>query len=921
MRSRGDSGPVLPLEANRIGKRSRETLHHELETSSLTFGLNRPPSNWEHVPELTRILIIGTSTFTSIPSSACKVVQQLGYQVHMAEESMDAIRDIREDRNKYCAVLCTIAQAGKDNGLSILEKIKMLNKRIPVVMLSLKELNAAAILCVKAGAADCFSAPFSVETFYHRLGNIVEAFYLKNTLADYQKEMRILRESTETLKQQEGEAQAAKTFLIAQNTQLKFDLSKVELDSREQNRRVPEDDEAEVYKSNIPILNQEIDRLREELAKRDQKILDMEVDYVNLELQMEKSTITVRQQLETTQLALTQLQEQRRPATSMPNDTSALEFEIEELKNELKGLGKKMEDKIKQNEYLEKQWLEEKNTRMHLESDLIKMDQEINKLRDQAQRDTTEIDALTRRLTLVYVRTNSNRQNNTGDLLNSEETEEEKQMMKSLVKARPVDNGMRITSMSSTLGKIVINKEASMERIQQGLQNVLKTIKGNGGRELLRASSNIETVVNTESLDKMTQQWIRTQFAGNAGDTADKEEFQDFPDDDYIVYPDADVSELLSWEFDVFAQEEENLIPLLVAMFKDLQLLKKFDIRESTLMKWLETIRQHYRPNPYHNFRHAFDVTHTCFMFLKMGNAVSMLTSLDILSLMVAAVCHDLDHPATTNSFQIASKSKLAITYNDISVLENYHASYAFKTFERTRHDIFAGLNPQQFAEMRKSVINGILFTDMAHHFELVAKLNDHLKVDQFSKENLAHRQLLFSVLLHSADISNNSKPVNSRAWSDCVFQEFMNQGDKEREMGLPISPYFDRNNTDEVKVSLNFIDFLVQPLYSALVKFLPSLSVTLQYTMENRAYWASLSSNPEVRAVAATPTNLGTGRRRGKDLGTMVRQMDKAKLGKSISQNAEITRSQSGPAALRTEGTAQRKTRYSEPLHLPKIT
>ena len=42
----------------------------------------------------------------------------------------------------------------------------------------------------------------------------------------------------------------------------------------------------------------------------------------------------------------------------------------------------------------------------------------------------------------------------------------------------------------------------------------------------------------------------------------------------------------------------------------------------------------------------------------------------DVLALLVASLTHDLDHPANTNAFEIASASPLALLYNDVHVLE-----------------------------------------------------------------------------------------------------------------------------------------------------------------------------------------------------------------------------------------------------------
>lgn len=49
------------------------------------------------------------------------------------------------------------------------------------------------------------------------------------------------------------------------------------------------------------------------------------------------------------------------------------------------------------------------------------------------------------------------------------------------------------------------------------------------------------------------------------------------------------------------------------------------------------------------------------------------LDQVDIISLLLAAFIHDFGHPGLMNSYFINTKSNLAITYHDKSVLENYH--------------------------------------------------------------------------------------------------------------------------------------------------------------------------------------------------------------------------------------------------------
>lgn len=44
----------------------------------------------------------------------------------------------------------------------------------------------------------------------------------------------------------------------------------------------------------------------------------------------------------------------------------------------------------------------------------------------------------------------------------------------------------------------------------------------------------------------------------------------------------------------------------------------------------------------------------------------------------LAASVHDTDHPGYSNVFLINTKNKMALRYNDKSVLENHHVALAF---------------------------------------------------------------------------------------------------------------------------------------------------------------------------------------------------------------------------------------------------
>ena len=53
-----------------------------------------------------------------------------------------------------------------------------------------------------------------------------------------------------------------------------------------------------------------------------------------------------------------------------------------------------------------------------------------------------------------------------------------------------------------------------------------------------------------------------------------------------------------------------------------------------------------------------------------------------MMSYILAAACHDVDHPGVNNIYLIESRDKLAIRYNDISVLENHHVAITFDVLQ-----------------------------------------------------------------------------------------------------------------------------------------------------------------------------------------------------------------------------------------------
>ena len=78
-------------------------------------------------------------------------------------------------------------------------------------------------------------------------------------------------------------------------------------------------------------------------------------------------------------------------------------------------------------------------------------------------------------------------------------------------------------------------------------------------------------------------------------------------------------------------------------------------------------------------------------------------------------------------------------------------------------------------------------------------------------------------LIIHAADISNPTKPYHIYLkWAKLVLEEFFEQGDREKTLGIPCS-----NDRKKVKLNLSqmsFIDYVVGPFISLYVTIFPKL-------------------------------------------------------------------------------------------------
>jgi len=276
-------------------------------------------------------------------------------------------------------------------------------------------------------------------------------------------------------------------------------------------------------------------------------------------------------------------------------------------------------------------------------------------------------------------------------------------------------------------------------------------------------------------------------------------------------------------------------------------------IREKTLIEFLKAIESRYNPTvSYHNHVHAADVTQSLHVLLQMGAKNFTEEKLELFSMLISAVVHDVGHTGLNNNFHINSRSELALLYNDVSVLENMHVSSMFRLIlgdnRDRRLDIFENFDEEQTTKARDFITKAVLSTDMKKHFAklnaikgIIMGANDlDMVLSSDIPKDLCLRSEVLTFIIHLADISNPSKEKTiATIWTDKLLDEGFKQGDLEESMGLPFSQLCDRNTTDREKSQIGFINFIVLPSYELLGKLIPRVETEVVPRLhENLKYW-----------------------------------------------------------------------------------
>ncbi|XP_033891800.3 cGMP-specific 3',5'-cyclic phosphodiesterase-like isoform X1 [Acipenser ruthenus] len=356
-----------------------------------------------------------------------------------------------------------------------------------------------------------------------------------------------------------------------------------------------------------------------------------------------------------------------------------------------------------------------------------------------------------------------------------------------------------------------------------------------------------------ETLDRAMAKQVVTLEVLSYHASASEEDTRELQVTAAAKVPSAQSLKLIDFSFSDFELSDMETTLATIRMFMDLNLVQNFQMKYEDLCQWVLSVKKNYRKHiAYHNWRHAFNTSQCMFAVLKSGRIQNKLNDLEMLALMIATLCHDLDHRGVNNSYIQRSEHPLAQLYCH-STMEHHHFDQCLMILNSPGNQILSGLSLEEYRTTLKMIERAILATDLALYMKKRGEFFELTKNSQFIWEDEHHRDLLRSMLMTACDISAITKPWPvQRRVAELVATEFFEQGDKERkELNIEPIDLMNRDKRDKIpSMQVGFIDAICIQLYETLAGLSEACSPLLEGCRKNRQNWKLLAEQDEKKLV-----------------------------------------------------------------------
>eukprot|EP00921_Rhytidocystis_pertsovi_P000844 GHVQ01001447.1.p1 GENE.GHVQ01001447.1~~GHVQ01001447.1.p1 ORF type:complete len:863 (-),score=122.66 GHVQ01001447.1:99-2687(-) len=317
---------------------------------------------------------------------------------------------------------------------------------------------------------------------------------------------------------------------------------------------------------------------------------------------------------------------------------------------------------------------------------------------------------------------------------------------------------------------------------------------------------------------------------------------------------------LMTWEFDAIKLSKivgNRALPMtFMACLKVQDLCSLFDITPRLFATFMVELEKGCSTtNPFHNSIHSADVVQAFHLLTYWSNMSGsnnrFIGSQDMLAGLLSCAILSYQHPGLSNSFLTRSQHPVALRYNDKHPLESHQIASAFCLMHSSKvEDPLMNLSEEQYMSVRKMIVRMVIASSSSNYSSSLSMLKTKLSRMDYRSSKGDEKQVLLNNMLRAADCAFCARPLPIyRQWMVTYVEELYAQGDLEKQKGMALSLFCDRNlsATQQSLFSQSFIHVVVYPLYKCIGQVTPHITDHILQEIElNRDYSKMGGNTPQ---------------------------------------------------------------------------
>jgi GAF domain-containing protein len=276
-------------------------------------------------------------------------------------------------------------------------------------------------------------------------------------------------------------------------------------------------------------------------------------------------------------------------------------------------------------------------------------------------------------------------------------------------------------------------------------------------------------------------------------------------------------------------------IRFVFSIFDKYELKTTFRITNETLFLFLMDLSKSYVPNAPQNWKHAVDTLRFLVTCIQTARVDRQISKIQLIALVVAALAHDAGH----TGFRELEQAPIPYTvlYRNHACLEIRHCKVLMQILAREECNILRGLDPADYREAWKWIIDLIYATNFGQHFSLIKQYDNVTRDTPLDLGKPRHCLVALQLLLKMADLSDLAK--TDLQLGEGFFDEIFAEGELSPVLGFVFQHAEEEDRNDQILVNrerskLPALSTICFPLFEIVCMAFPELGGVLETVQKN---------------------------------------------------------------------------------------